>query len=40
MLAFAKGVTVDQFMQSVLELEQSCGEADVKEAQLDAARRL
>lgn len=40
MLAFAKSVTVEQFMQSVLELEQSCGEVDVKEAQLDASRRV
>lgn len=40
MQAFAKGATVEQFMQSALELEQSCGEADVKEAQLDAARRV
>lgn len=40
MQAFARGVTVEQFMQSALELEQSCGEVDVKEAQLDAARRV
>lgn len=40
MLAFAKGVTVEQFVQSVLELEQSCTEAYVKEAQLDAAKRV
>lgn len=40
MRAFAKGVTVEQFVQSVLELEQSCAEDDVKEAQLNAAKRV
>lgn len=38
--AFAKGETVEQFMQYTLELEQSCGEADIKEVQLDAALRV